>query len=69
MTALQRMLLQADDGKIHLLPAWPKEWDVKFKLCAPGNTTVAGEVTGGKITSLTVVPESRSKDVVIHEAQ
>jgi alpha-L-fucosidase 2 len=38
--ALQKMLLQEGDGKIYLLPAWPKEWDVNFKLHASGNTTV-----------------------------
>ncbi|MFA5206895.1 MAG: DUF5703 domain-containing protein, partial [Lentisphaeria bacterium] len=69
MTALQRMLLQADAGKIHLLPAWPKAWDVSFKLAAPDNTTVSGEVTAGILTHLQVTPESRRCDLVIHEPQ
>ena len=32
MIALQRMLLQYDGDEIYLLPAWPKDWDVEFKL-------------------------------------
>ncbi|MEI6138872.1 MAG: DUF5703 domain-containing protein [Mariniphaga sp.] len=63
-TALQRMLVQEVPGKILLLPAWPKEWDVNFKLHAMQNTTVEGEVKEGKIVSIKVVPESRLKDVV-----
>ena len=36
----QLMLLQSDGDTIRLLPAWPKDWDVQFKLHAPRNTTV-----------------------------
>jgi len=64
MMATQSMLLQADDGKIHLLPAWPKTWDVDFKLHAPQRTTVQGSVRGGELTELKVTPESRKRDVV-----
>jgi hypothetical protein len=63
-TALQRMLVQEVPGKILLLPAWPKEWDVNFKLHAMQNTTVEGEVKDGKIIRIKVVPEARQKDVV-----
>ena len=69
MTALQRMLMQADDGKIILLPAWPKEWEADFKLHAPFSTIVQGKVRGGKIEDLQVTPASRRKDVVVMEAQ
>lgn len=61
--ALQRMLVQDALGKILVLPAWPKNWNVKFKLHALQNTTVEGEVKDGKIIHLKVTPESRSKDV------
>ena len=64
MSALQRMLVQYDGDKIHLLPAWPKDWDTKFKLNAPQNTTVEGEVKEGKLVDLIVTPASRRKDVV-----
>ena len=67
MIGLQEMLLQADDKKIYLLPAWPKNWNVHFKLHAPYNTTVEAEVKDGKITTLNVVPQSRAGDVIIME--
>ena len=65
LIALQRMLLQYDDNKILLTPAWPKEWDARFKLHAPNNTTVEGVIKDGKVSKLEVTPESRRKDVVI----
>jgi hypothetical protein len=61
--ALQRMLMQCDDGKIHLLPAWPKEWDVEFKLHAPGNTVVECVFRNGKVEHLKVTPDTRMKIV------
>jgi hypothetical protein len=63
---LQAMLLQSDGDKIHLLPAWPEDWDVTFKLTAPKKTTVEGIYQNGRITSLKVTPESRRKDIVDH---
>ena len=67
MTALQRMLVQYDGDKIYLLPAWPKEWDVQFKLLSPFNTVIKGEIRKGKIENLEVSPAHRKKDVVISE--
>jgi hypothetical protein len=64
MIGLQEMLLQVDDRKILLFPAWPKEKDVHFKLHAPYNTTVEAELKAGKVVSLTVLPQERAKDVV-----
>lgn len=64
MIGLQEMLLQVDGKKIMLFPAWPKEWDVHFKLHAPYNTTVEAVLKNGKIESLVVLPEERRKDVV-----
>lgn len=61
--ALQGMLLQSQGKRIFLLPAWPEDWDVSFKLCAPFNTTVECVYRGGKVQSLTVIPESRRADV------
>jgi hypothetical protein len=63
--ALQRMLLQTEGDRILLLPAWPKEWDVDFKLHAPHQTTVEGEFRDGEIRKLKVTPEARRKDVEI----
>lgn len=65
MTALQRMLVQYDEGKIYLLPAWPKNWNVEFKLLAPDNTTIEGEIKKGEIKKLDVFPGERKKDLII----
>jgi hypothetical protein len=59
----------AGDGKIRLLPAWPQEWDVEFKLHAPGQTVVEGCYRQGKLETLTVTPTSRREDVEICSAK
>jgi len=59
------MLLQpVGRSSLLLLPGWPTEWDVDFKLMAPLQTVVEGSYRGGKLVSLVVTPESRRKDVV-----
>lgn len=65
MLGLQEMLLQTVGNKLHVLPAWPKDKDVAFKLHAPGNTTVEVVYTGGKIQKLKVFPKSREKDICV----
>ena len=66
MIGLQEMLLQTtDDGKILLFPAWPKEWDVRFKLHALQNTTVEAELKDGKIIELNVSPQNRLRNIEI----
>lgn len=65
MIGLQEMLLQTNGEQILLFPAWPKEWNVHFKLHAPDKTTVEATLKDGKVTDLKVLPESRKKDVVI----
>ena len=67
MTGVQEMLLAPEPGthgKLNLFPGWPAEWDVDFKLHAPGPTLVEGVLKGGKLEKLKVTPESRAKDVV-----
>ncbi|OXS55276.1 hypothetical protein B1A99_23665 [Cohnella sp. CIP 111063] len=64
MIGLQEMLMQTHGDRIYLLPAWPDDWDVRFKLHAPMNTIVEGEYRDGQWQSLIVTPESRSKDIV-----
>jgi hypothetical protein len=64
---VQEMILAPEpgpNGKLHLFPAWPKEWDVDFKLHAPGQTLVEGVLQGGILKSLKVTPASRAKDIV-----
>lgn len=68
MIGLQEMLLQTEGDRILLFPAWPKEWDVHFKLHAPGKTTVEATLKDGKVTELKVLPESRRKDVSIYNS-
>jgi hypothetical protein len=67
MKTVQAMLLQPDpySEKLYLLPAWPKDWDVKFKLHAPRRTTIECEFHGGEIQSLNVTPSERRGDVVL----
>lgn len=65
MIGLQEMLLQTQGRKIYLLPAWPRAWDVHFKLHAPYQTTVECTVQGGKVTQLQVTPASRRADVEV----
>lgn len=65
MIGLQEMLMQTFDKKIILFPAWPKNWDVEFKLHAPYQTTVEVIYKKGKIEKLKITPESRKEDVKI----
>jgi len=75
MIGLQEMLMQThasreerrngSPGKIRLLPAWPTQWDVDFKLHAPSRTVVKGKVRSGKMTDLAVTPTKRRDDVVL----
>jgi hypothetical protein len=70
MIGMQEMVMQThalpgERGKIRLLPAWPKEWDVDFKLHAPYKTTVECKAKSGNITFLKVIPNQRRSDMVI----
>ncbi|MGF1923305.1 MAG: DUF5703 domain-containing protein [Bacteroidia bacterium] len=64
MIGLQEMLVQYDGKKIYLLPAWPSTWDVHFKLHAPYQTTIEGNVKNGKLEILKVFPADRNADIV-----
>ena len=69
MKTFQSMLLQTDGRKIFLLPAWPKEWNVEFKLHAPQQTIIEGAYRQGKMQALRVTPESRRADIEVREAK
>ncbi|MHC4623422.1 MAG: DUF5703 domain-containing protein, partial [Planctomycetota bacterium] len=69
MIGLQEMLMQTNDRKIYLFAAWPKEWDVDFKLNAPYQTIVEGTLRKGEIETLKVTPQERRRDVVIMAPQ
>ncbi len=64
MIGLQEMLMQVDGKMIMLFPAWPKDWDVHFKLHAPYRTSIEAKLKGGRLVDLKVFPESRKADVV-----
>ena len=57
------MLMQTDGKKIYLLGAWPKEWDVEFKLHAPYKTIIRGRLRKGIFEELEVSPKHRIKDI------
>ena len=59
VNALQRMLIQYENDKVILFPAWPEEWDVKFKVNAPGNTTIEGLFENGKMVRMKTIPEDK----------
>ena len=40
--ALQNMLVQTNGDEVLLFPAWPKEWNVQFKIHIPGKKTIEG---------------------------
>jgi hypothetical protein len=65
MATVQYMLLQSVDDRILLLPAWPQDWNVHFRLHASKGTVVEVRLEGGRIITLTVSPERRRADVVL----
>jgi hypothetical protein len=53
MVGLQEMLVAADPVDhqlVRFLPAWPEDWDVHFKLHAPGQKIVKGAFVNGDLT-------------------
>jgi len=65
--AFQRMLAQEGNGKIYLLPSWPAEWDVDFKLHLSGGVVLTGTVKDGKLATWDITPAARKPDVVVCE--
>jgi alpha-L-fucosidase 2 len=63
--ALHFMLLQCEGSEIRLLPSWPTNWDVSFKLHAPNNTIIECIYRNGRIEYLNVNPEYRQADIII----
>ncbi len=66
MTALQAMLLQAGGDAadtLVLLPAWPCDVDVSFKLWGARNTTVNVVYAAGALVALDVQPPERAAAV------
>ncbi len=47
--ALQKMIMQVDGDDVHLFPAWPKDWDVEFKLHGPAGKIFMGVFAAGEV--------------------
>ena len=47
MISLQKMVLQEANGELQILPAWPEDWSVQFKLHVPGQI-VTGDYQPGR---------------------
>ncbi|MBP5387339.1 MAG: hypothetical protein J6Y97_08165, partial [Prevotella sp.] len=59
MIGLQEMLLQeAPDGQLILFSAWPREWDVRFRLHATKGRIVEGILSNGNITHQVITDSS-----------
>ncbi|GHT58018.1 hypothetical protein AGMMS50239_01640 [Bacteroidia bacterium] len=54
MIALQEMLLQTNGEELLPLPAFPKNWDVHFKLHAPYNKVIECKYINGEIKELKI---------------
>jgi hypothetical protein len=67
MIGLQEMLMQTPGEAIHLFPAWPRDWDVDFKLHAPRQTVVTASLREGRLTALSVEPAAARARVVLPE--
>lgn len=66
---LQEMLLQTDGETIYLLPCWPSNVDVSFRLHAPHNTVIECWYKAGNVEHLKVTPAAREKDVIFPAAR
>lgn len=51
LNQLQKMILQVRQGEVKLLPAFPKEWNVYFKLYVDKDSVVEAEFCDGKFSS------------------
>lgn len=66
LMALQSMLLQCDGSELRLFPAWPRDWEVEFRLNAPMKTVVEGVYRKGKAPDVDVSPEHRGGSVILN---
>ena len=55
MLTLQKMILQGERDRLDLLPAWPSDWNVDFRLHAPCGV-VEGRFANGKWEHLSAPP-------------
>lgn len=60
MINLQEMILQCVEDTLFVLPAWPRNWNVDFKLHVPGKTFIEGIYMDGDLKSINIDPERKS---------
>lgn len=65
MIGLQEMLMQTPGDAIHLFPAWPRDWNVNFRLHAPGSTIIDAALQDGRLVALAVEPKEARNRVVL----
>ena len=65
MIGIQEMLLQEAGDKIIIFPAWPKSWNVRFKLHCSRGTIVEAEMKQGKAHIISIYPKNRIKDIIV----
>lgn len=65
LICLQAMLMQTKGDSILLFPAWPKDWEVDFKIHAPQETIISGTLRQGKIEVLQIHPDHRKRDLLL----
>jgi hypothetical protein len=53
MRALQNMLVQSENDRVLLFPAWPKNWNVAFKMHVQGQQIIQGNYDMSKGVTLT----------------
>ena len=56
MLTLQHMLIQTEREEVMLFPAWPEDWEVKFKLHIPNNKIIQGAYKQGEGVKLNAKP-------------
>ena len=65
MTTLQDMVLQTYDKGIYVLPAFPKEWNVRFKLRTFDGNSVSGRYEDGKWIEKPKTDRKASRKIII----
>lgn len=65
LLTLQEMVMQAYDNKVYVLPAFPKDWNVSFKLYIPGENNISGVYKEGKWMKKPVLRKETKQKIVI----
>lgn len=68
MIGMQEMLLQEVGDKLYIFPAWPRHWDVSFRLHASGNRIVEATLKNGTVEGVKIngIPAKDSEIVIVN---